>query len=517
MHDSVMPLSVATRKPQRQLLVSWVVIMLFVLHALYSANGVVIDDAYIAFRYSKNLAAGIGLTFQAGPPVEGFTCFSWVLLGALLARVGLEPAAWLPPVGIACGAAAVAMVMRWSRRTSTDLSPTMAGLLPGVFLAASPGLAYYSGSGLETGLYALLVVVSVTAALEDRAWMTALGASAAVLTRPEGVVVSVLSLCLGAARAGRGQRRRWILAIGATLAVALLHLGFRWAYFGAWLPNTALAKPPVLRAGLTYVGWGLVDAGPILLLTAILLLVRRGAARHRSWAIGIGAVLIAVAVVEGGDWMPAGRLLTPAFAVAALAFDAIAAALFVGSRRARIFVGVAGIGGLGFYLYWSSIDTRRLAADSVAIAHYEPFRDDIVQRMLREGVTSLGTLDIGRISHTAPALRLIDLGGLTDREIARQSGDYRSKSIDPALLELRRPDAFLFTSRVAPQDRGPEQAPKVELFYPVERELASTAWFLERYRVRAILPVRSDFYLCWYERLPSPRPRAATNGIVPPL
>ena len=42
------------------------------------------DDAYISFRYSKNLAQGQGFRWNpGGEKVEGYTNFSWVLIGAL--------------------------------------------------------------------------------------------------------------------------------------------------------------------------------------------------------------------------------------------------------------------------------------------------------------------------------------------------------------------------------------------------------------------------------------------------
>src|SRR5688572_25266220 len=39
------------------------------------------DDAFISFRYARNLARGAGLVFNPGEaPVEGYTNFLWVLL-----------------------------------------------------------------------------------------------------------------------------------------------------------------------------------------------------------------------------------------------------------------------------------------------------------------------------------------------------------------------------------------------------------------------------------------------------
>jgi hypothetical protein len=45
---------------------------------------IVVDDAYIIFRYSRNLAAGFGLAWDPGAaPVEGYTSFLWVMIMAV--------------------------------------------------------------------------------------------------------------------------------------------------------------------------------------------------------------------------------------------------------------------------------------------------------------------------------------------------------------------------------------------------------------------------------------------------
>src|SRR3989304_2142112 len=52
------------------------------------------DDAYISFRYARNLARGAGLVFNpGGEPVEGYTNFLWVVLLAGVARLGPAPEA----------------------------------------------------------------------------------------------------------------------------------------------------------------------------------------------------------------------------------------------------------------------------------------------------------------------------------------------------------------------------------------------------------------------------------------
>ena len=43
-----------------------------------------LDDAFISFRYARNLVEGAGLVWNPGePPVEGYSNFLWVLLLAV--------------------------------------------------------------------------------------------------------------------------------------------------------------------------------------------------------------------------------------------------------------------------------------------------------------------------------------------------------------------------------------------------------------------------------------------------
>ena len=63
-----------------------------ILHPLRAFQSVISDDAFIAFRYAKHLAGGMGLTWNPGdPPLEGFTSPLHVLLLSAGIRIGLDP------------------------------------------------------------------------------------------------------------------------------------------------------------------------------------------------------------------------------------------------------------------------------------------------------------------------------------------------------------------------------------------------------------------------------------------
>jgi hypothetical protein len=56
-----------------------------------------LDDAFISFRYARNLAAGLGPVFNPGEYVEGYTTFLWMLTNALAFAVtdDTQALAWI--------------------------------------------------------------------------------------------------------------------------------------------------------------------------------------------------------------------------------------------------------------------------------------------------------------------------------------------------------------------------------------------------------------------------------------
>ena len=87
------------------------------------------DDAFISFRYARNLSEGYGLVFNPGfERVEGYTNFSWVVLLAGLARLGVAPESAALVLGPIAASATLAVVvltgMRWFGRESAVSGPS---------------------------------------------------------------------------------------------------------------------------------------------------------------------------------------------------------------------------------------------------------------------------------------------------------------------------------------------------------------------------------------------------------
>jgi len=226
-------------------------------HALHYAF--LTDDAYISFRYARNLSEGAGLVFNPGyEAVEGYTNFLWVVLLAGLDRLGVAPHQAALPLSMICTVAlwvtVAAFAMRWAPLGRGGLAAAAATWL----LALTPSVAVWSTGGLETRLFELLVVVGALRLLSeddalsrDRAGVSrvrplaALLLALATLTRPDALLIS--ACVLGGAVLLRWReavsRLRWILGSASVYAAAVgAHYGFRRLYYGEWLPNTYYAK-----------------------------------------------------------------------------------------------------------------------------------------------------------------------------------------------------------------------------------------------------------------------------------
>ena len=69
--------------------VDLVPVAVFVFGALVAADFFK-DDAFISFRYARNLAAGNGLVFNVGERVEGITNFLWTISFVPFSRLGVD-------------------------------------------------------------------------------------------------------------------------------------------------------------------------------------------------------------------------------------------------------------------------------------------------------------------------------------------------------------------------------------------------------------------------------------------
>jgi arabinofuranosyltransferase len=208
-----------------------------------------IDDAYITFRYARNLAEGLGFVYNAGQRVLGTTTPLYTGLMSLAWLLGLRD---LPSVALVLNTladAGITALLYWMGRRLSGSRVLAAGVA--LAWAVSPMSVTFAGGGMETSVIILLLVASFATYVAGRSRLSAGLMALAVLTRPDALIAAGLLFAdMGLrpllARDGGSLSRRlrrlpWAEAaiFGAILAPWII---FATAYFGSPLPQSVQAK-----------------------------------------------------------------------------------------------------------------------------------------------------------------------------------------------------------------------------------------------------------------------------------
>jgi hypothetical protein len=206
--------------------------------ALRAAIGpLLIDDAYIYFRYALNAASGNGLVYNPGQLVFGATSPPYTLVLALFAKAGLDLVRGSIIFGITLDFVSAILMLAIGRRLGTDLTGWLAALI----FSLAPKSVIPGLSGMETSLFTLLVILALTCLIYQRSSAAIIFAGLAGATRPEGlallgVVVTYLAL--------KERRLRWRATLLATMPTLLWLAASRLLYH-EWIPNSISAKAAV--------------------------------------------------------------------------------------------------------------------------------------------------------------------------------------------------------------------------------------------------------------------------------
>lgn len=300
------------------------------------------DDAFISFRYARNLGQHGELVYNLAPyeRVEGYTNFLWVLILGVFDALGLVPERVAPILTALSSLAALLLVAligaqlrrrfrpaRASKRS--DTSPfEPCDLLAPALLVTVPEFVVWASSGLETSFALALGLLAVWLWLGGRIEPAAVATAATGLTRPDGVlwiaafglgwlVVVGLERRRGSARGLAIPWRRVAIAAALFVLPLVAALAFRRVYYGEWLPNTWAVKQhgAALRDvyGVGYLEFWAVNLG-VVAVAPLLLLLRP---RHLPVLLPM-LVQLGWAWSIGGDFMAYGRFLLPATTLLAL-------------------------------------------------------------------------------------------------------------------------------------------------------------------------------------------------------
>lgn len=413
----------------------------------------IVDDAYVSFRYARNLATFGELVFNAGERVEGITNLLWTLILAVAESLSLPVERFAQGLGVLSACLLLVGVVGAALRHGL---PFAEAWFIGLFLATLPPLPLWAQSGMETAAFALLFFLGVvTGARAERA---ADGVGVGLLAglgfalRPEGALV----LPLVSASAWLGKRRvaSWLPAAAAAfLVVASAVTTFRLSYYGAFLPNTVRAKQNAVALlvgdGSSYTShFAIHYLGVVVVVLAGLGVWKRrvrpvvAAALSHSY-LQCAAGLIAFVTFVGGDWMPYHRFFVPVMPLLLIG-------LVEAARIAYADVSRAAVAGLAAITLIATLGFEQLGFDAERLAYNRDHLRPLLE-LVAEGLNRLETRPTIAISAAGLVpyrtnLKTTDLLGLTDAAIASNApSSLRSlpghhKMVREDQLESLRPD-----------------------------------------------------------------------------
>jgi len=202
-----------------------------------------LEDAYITFRYARNIAEGNGFVYNLSERVLGTTTpLQTLLLAALGALFGPDTIPTIAAVVMpAFGIAAAVLAYTSLTRLGICRAGAAAGVL--VFLL-HPAVVRTSLGGMETPLVLFLMALSLHFLSRKRSVAATIAIALLVLCRVDGLIWA--GFVVGISLLSRHRRP---LAQAAAFAAPLLPwLLFASLHFGSPIPNTILAKG-VVRPG----------------------------------------------------------------------------------------------------------------------------------------------------------------------------------------------------------------------------------------------------------------------------
>lgn len=290
------------------------------------------DDAMISMRYAWNLAHGMGLIWNAGERVAGYSNLLMTLLMAVPALVLDKSAAVLfvqiAGVGFMLGTAWLSLrIADHILRGQGGGAGALTRVLTFGFSLAYYPLAYWSLMGMETGLLTVLLLSGVLSALnyaesQKPMHLLVMGLSLglAFLTRYDSLVFAAAIYGYAAwstpdLMADRKALLRLAAAAGIYALFVVCQFALNRVYYGEWMPNTYTLKMvgyPILERlarGLRYAAAYVREMSVMLAVAAAGVILRFR--REALLLLALAVAAVAEQVYVGGDPWSYWRIMAP--------------------------------------------------------------------------------------------------------------------------------------------------------------------------------------------------------------
>jgi hypothetical protein len=407
-----------------------------------------VDDAGITFAYSRSFVDGHGLTFQPWHVAEeGYSSTLWMLVLALAGKMGYGIPAAAKFIGIASGCVAVALVIIEIRHRTGDL---LAASVAIAVMMTAPFIVW-STSGQEHGLQALIMLLAALSLGRGHQALGTFWLAVLVFARPEAPLI--VAACFLAAltisfKKGNGLEFRRYLPIVLVPIIAFSALvAFRVAYFDAPLPNPFYAKASganfqgilnIFGGGWTYLLAFLTSSAAAIIVPLFFLKSERSENNHSAYLVAVLIGHLVFVIWAKGDWMGQYRFVMPILPIIGIL---VGTAIFVGNSVIRA-SGMA----TAIFLILSANTVLKLneykAHPTTPMSVVSKIGHEFARVAELAGIDDplLAHHDAGAIAYDR-SIRLLDLGGLVSRKIAKNLTD--AAYLEKHVLIDHKPD-FVF-------------------------------------------------------------------------
>ncbi|MCP4706558.1 MAG: hypothetical protein GY865_18320 [candidate division Zixibacteria bacterium] len=426
------------------------------------SNSFTQDDAYISYRYVKNFINGDGLTFNPGEQVEGYTSLFFILLLSLLGRFGIDIIIASKVIGIISGIGLIFLSFLWCSKLPDFKENIYLPLAVPFLLVCNGAFAYWSISGMETVLFAVLILYgSYLASNKNLLFVPIL--AIATLTRPEGGLIFVTILVFFTY-----SKQFGIKDIVKFLALFLIFIVpqfiFRFVYYNDILPNPFYAKTgssiEYLISGIEYVWLFMTHYGLYGGILLIPLFAAKYLPRPLRLILSVAVVFCAYILLVGGDVLHCFRFFIP---ILALFYMLLVYSLVYLARNSEIFkhknynsVIITIILIIGIYSYFIPAEHIKgfLTAERGLVnkmTHLAFILDPHAKSHNKIACTT-----IGAFSYYSDAY-VIDMLGLTDRHIAKNPqtianirSNWKERNYNIPYIMKSDPDFIIFSTNMKP-------------------------------------------------------------------
>lgn len=415
------------------------------------------DDAFITFRYSRNLIDGFGFVYNPGQQVLGTTSplFSLVLAAAgRIAGATFIPAASFI-ISIIAEAANLFLIYRLGKYLFDD---QLAAMLATLLYLLNPLRISVSGGGMETSLYVtILLTMYERYLIGKRMVQTGIFATLAYITRPDAIL-AILPLLFVSFVTDRKQALRISGTSLATISPFMLWMVYS---YNNLIPQSILAKsqvyqhPPLQAAAhlLTFIGTGTINLenDPRLLIASgvfAMILIAAGivqVSRRRPDSLSLllypVVYIIVMSVLNPGMWFP---WYYPPM-LPGIIFSMIGAFWFVCRKLDRkiILALLLTVFFLGIPLKIGALESLWDPGRERETTYFEACR--AIKEQVKPGDRVAAT-DIGVIGWCLEQADILDVIGLVSPEALPYSKEMDGVLISPALIKDMKP-RFIITSR----------------------------------------------------------------------